>query len=200
MITYIDGILAEKNPANAIIECAGIGYLLNISLNTFSQLGNIGEKCKLYTHLVIKSEVTTPVGVSLYGFAAENERNVFISLISVSGVGYNTARLMLSSLTAEEVVSAIINENVGVFQKVKGIGTKTAQKIILDLKDKFTKLKPQSDILMPSYNKNIDEALSALVVLGFPRNLAAKAMEKIGKALPADSSVEQLIKQALQVL
>jgi len=200
MITYIEGQLSEKNPAYAIIECAGIGYLLNISLNTFSLLGNIGERCKLYSHLVIKSEVTTPVGISLYGFATENERNVFISLISVSGVGYNTARLMLSSLTADEVISALVNENIGVFQKVKGIGTKTAQKIILELKDKFTKLKPQTGILIPSYNKNTEEALSALVILGFPRNIAVKAMERVGKTLPADSSVEQLIKYALQIL
>jgi Holliday junction DNA helicase RuvA len=200
MISYIDGILTEKNPAYVIIECGGIGYLLNISLNTYSKIPETGQKCKLFTHLAIKSEVTTPVGLLLYGFATDQEREVFINLISVSGVGNNTARLILSSLSTEETVSAIVGNRVDIFQKVKGIGAKTAQKLILDLKDKFEKRITGSDLLIPSYNKNREEALSALIILGFPRNNAEKALDRILKAQSIELSVEQLIKSALQIL
>lgn len=200
MISYIDGILTEKNPAYSVIECAGIGYLLNISLNTYSKLPETGQKCRLFTHLVIKSEVTTPVGVLLYGFSTEQEREVFINLVSVSGVGNNTARLILSSLSTDEVISAIIGNRVDIFQKVKGIGGKTAQKLILDLKAKFEKRISGSDLLIPTYNKNREEALSALIILGFPRNNAEKALDKLLKAQSSELSVEQLIKSALQIL
>ena len=200
MISYIEGTLKEKNPAFAIIDCNGMGYLINISLNTYSKLCEPNQKIKLFTHLVIKSEVTTPVGLSLYGFFSQQEREVFINLISVSGVGNNTARLILSSLTTDEVISAIVNNKVDIFQKVKGIGSKTAQKIILDLKDKFEKHSSGSEILIPSYNKNKDEALSALIILGFPKNHAEKALDRILKAQSTDLSVEQLIKSALQIL
>jgi Holliday junction DNA helicase RuvA len=200
MISYIEGLLTEKNPAYSIIECGGIGYLLNISLNTYSTLPDVGQKCRLFTHLVIKSEVTTPVGLLLFGFATDQEREVFINLVSVSGVGNNTARLILSSLTTEEVISAIVTNRVDIFQKVKGIGAKTAQKLILDLKDKFEKRISGSELLIPSYNKNKEEALTALVILGFQRNNAEKALDKVLKAQPVGLSVEQLIKSTLQIL
>jgi holliday junction DNA helicase RuvA len=199
MITFIEGKLVEKNPTYAVINCNGIGYLLNISLNTFSTLVEVGSPCRLLTHMAIKSEATTPVGMVLYGFHSEREREVFLLLISVSGVGSNTARLIISSLTAEEVVSAIINGNVGVFQNVKGIGAKTAQKIIIDLRDKVGKAGSLQNMLIPAHNKNREEALSALILLGFNRNPAEKALEKVLKTDPS-LTVEQLIKQALKIL
>jgi holliday junction DNA helicase RuvA len=199
MITFIEGTLVEKNPTYAVINCNGIGYLMNISLNTYSTLGEINSNCKLLTHMAVKSEATTPVGVVLYGFHSEREREVFLLLISVSGVGSNTARLIISSLTAEEVISAILNGNVGVFQNVKGIGAKTAQKIIIDLRDKAGKSSNLQNILIPAHNKSREEALSALILLGFNRNQAEKALEKIIKTDPS-LAVEQLIKQALKIL
>ena len=200
MITFIEGRLVEKNPTYAIINCNGIGYYLNISLNTYSALGAVNEPCRLLTHLAVKSEATTPVGMLLYGFHNDREREVFLHLISVSGVGSNTARLIISSLTAEEVVSAIVNGNAGIFQNVKGIGLKTAQKIIIDLRDKMGKSGSLSDIIAPTHNiVNRNEALSALILLGFSRNPAEKALDRV---LKADQSltVEQLIKQALKIL
>lgn len=199
MITFLEGRLAEKTPAYAVIECNGIGYFINISLNTFSSLGEINQPCWLLTHLAIKNEATTPVGLVLYGFYTAKEREVFLHLISVSGVGSNTARLIISSLTADEIVSAIINGNVGLFQNVKGIGGKTAQKIIIDLRDKIGKVSGLIDISSPLHNTNREEALSALILLGFSRNLAEKALDKILKTEPS-LKVEQLIKQALKIL
>jgi holliday junction DNA helicase RuvA len=199
MLSYIAGILVEKSPTYAIIDCNGLGYYLNISLNTFSHLGAINEPCRLLTHLAVKSEATTPVGLVLYGFHTESEREVFLLLISVSGVGANTARLIISSLTAEEAISAIMLGNATVFQNVKGIGAKTAQKIIIDLRDKVSKTSSLPDFLAPVHNRNRDEALSALILLGFSRNPAEKALDKILKTDPS-LTVEQLIKQALKIL
>jgi holliday junction DNA helicase RuvA len=199
MITFIEGRLVEKNPTYAVIHSSGIGYLLNISLNTYAVLGEINEPCRLLTHLAVKSEATTPVGMVLYGFHSETEREVFLHLISVSGVGSNTARLIISSLTAEEVIHAIINGNVGIFQNVKGIGMKTAQKIIIDLRDKVGKGGSVSGILIPVHNKNRNEALSALILLGFSRNPAEKALERVLKT-DQNLTVEQIIKQALKIL
>jgi holliday junction DNA helicase RuvA len=199
MINSIEGRLAEKTPTYAIIECNGIGYFLNISLNTFSLLGDVNQNCRLFTHLAIKTEATTPVGLSLYGFHSVKEREVFLHLISVSGVGSNTARLIISSLTADDVVAAILNGNVGLFQSVKGIGGKTAQKIIIDLRDKIGKAGVQGDILSTPHNTNREEALSALILLGFSRNPAEKALDRIMKTEPT-LGVEQLIKQALKIL
>ncbi len=130
MIHFIEGTLVEKNPVYAVIEAGGIGYFMNISLNTYSKIGDIGTKCRLLTYMAIKNEAATPVGVTLYGFFTAEERDMYINLISVNGVGGNTARLILSSLTTGEIVSALANGQVAVFEKVKGIGTKTAQKII----------------------------------------------------------------------
>jgi Holliday junction DNA helicase RuvA len=172
---------------------------LQISLNTFSALGELNQPCKLYTHLAIKNEATTPVGLVLYGFISVREREVFLHLISVSGVGSNTARLIISSMSAEDVVQAILKGSVGLFQNVKGIGAKTAQKIIIDLKDKIGKTNTLSEKFSGSHNTNREEALSALILLGFNRIQAEKAVDKI---LAADSGlpVESLIKQALRIL
>jgi holliday junction DNA helicase RuvA len=199
MITFIEGRLAEKTPTYAIIECNGIGYLLNISLNTFSGLGEINQPCHLLTHLAIKNEATTPVGLVLFGFLSAKEREVFLHLISVSGVGANTARLIISSLTADEIISAIVSNNVGLFQNVKGIGAKTAQKIIIDLRDKVGKISGLSDILTTAHNTNREEALSALILLGFSRNPTEKALDKIIKS-NSSLTVEQMIKEALRIL
>jgi Holliday junction DNA helicase RuvA len=199
MIHFIEGRLIEKNPAYAVVECGGIGYFLQISLNTFSALGNLNQNCRLFTHLAIKNEATTPVGLVLYGFHQLQERDVFLHLISVSGVGSNTARLIISSMTAEEVIQAILRGNVGLFQNVKGIGAKTAQKIIIDLKDKIGKANSLSEKFSGTHNTNREEALSALILLGFNRMHAEKAIDKILSTESA-MSVEALIKQALRIL
>lgn len=199
MIHYIEGLLAEKNPAYAVIECGGIGYVLQISLNTFSALGEPGQPCKLFTHLAVKNEATTPVGLVMYGFHSIREREVFLHLTSVSGVGSNTARLIISSMTAEEVAAAILIGSIGHFQNVKGIGAKTAQKIIIDLKDKIGKVSGLSEKSLPTHNTNREEALSALVLLGFNRNQAEKAVDKVLQGDPG-ITVEGLIKQALRIL
>lgn len=195
MFEYISGRLIEKNPTYAVIDVNGVGYFLNISLNTFTRLGQ-EEKCKLYTYLSIKEDAHT-----LYGFIDAEERRVFQLLISVSGIGTNTARLILSSLNASEVQQAIMTGTVRLFENIKGIGNKTAQRIILDLKDK---IKKDSDSglssLLTSVNNNFrEEALSALLTLGFVRNAAEKALDQILKRGNSDS-VESLIKEALKML
>ena len=194
MITHIDGKLVEKTPTYAIIDCGGVGYLLNISLNTFSKIGS-SEKCKLYTHLAIREDAHV-----LYGFADQEERILFRHLISVSGVGAATARMILSSLSPAEIQQAILMGNVPVLKSIKGIGEKSAQRIIIDLKGKLGK-----DELGPNYfgtsdNKSREEALSALVMLGFAKNMAEKAVDKVLKAEGSSVSVEQIIKLALKNL
>jgi holliday junction DNA helicase RuvA len=192
MITHIEGKLIEKTPTYAVIDCHGVGYLLHISLNTFSQLGN-DEKCKLFTHLSIKEDAHT-----LFGFAEEGERILFRHLISVSGIGPSTARMILSSMSPIEVKQAITSGNVNAIRAVKGIGEKGAQRIIIDLKDKLYKEDIQPQFFISPNNRIKEEALSALVMLGFARNMADKALEKVMKQNAAnDLTVEQLIKQAL---
>jgi len=194
MYDYIQGRLAEKNPAYAVIDVNGIGYLLNISLHTYTQLRE-DERCTLYTHLVVRED-----DLLLYGFADTGERELFRQLISVSGVGVNTARIILSSLTPGEVVRAIAEENAALLQRIKGIGAKTAQRIIIDLKDKLSKeLIPyeKSGIM---HNTKKEEALSGLIILGFPKMLADKALNKIIESEGTGLTVEQLIKHALKVL
>ncbi len=200
MYAYIEGKLTEKNPAFVVVDCQGIGYLVNISLNTYSEIKD-KENARLLTHLTIKNEATTPVGFVLYGFSDERERQLFRQLISVSGIGNNTAMLMLSSLTAENIYTAIAENNVAALQSVKGIGTKSAQRIIIDLKDKIEKGKIPFDLVSDTHNRNKEEALSGLTVLGFNKVAANKALDKIftrqeGKEL----SVEFLIKEALKIL
>jgi len=199
MYSYIEGKLTEKNPAFVVVDCNGIGYMINISLNTFTKLKD-KDRFRLLTHLAIKNEATTPVGFVLYGFADQEERNLFRQLISVSGVGNSTALLMLSSLTPEKLYNAIINNNPSVLQSVKGIGTKSAQRIIIDLKDKLEKWEISPEIISVTHNTNKDEALSGLTVLGFNKIASEKALNKILVKHGADLPVEVLIKEALKIL
>lgn len=196
MITYIKGLLVEKNPAYVVIETAGgIGYLVHISLNTFSKIKNETE-IRLFTHFVVKEDAQT-----LYGFYSEDERTLFRLLISVSGIGPNTANVILSSLSISDVINAISSENVKLIQSVKGIGAKTAQRVIIELKDKIAKNPLQnSDNFSSSYNNNKIESLSALVSLGFSKNAAETVIDKILKEEETTLTVEDLIKKALKLL
>jgi len=193
MITQISGKLVEKNPTYAIVDCNGVGYLLHISLNTFSSLPD-QDAVRLYTHLLIREDAHT-----LFGFINKTEREVFRLLISVSGVGPSIARTMLSSMTSEEIQQAIASENVPLIQSVKGIGAKTAQRVIVDLKDKILKTFDLDEVSVHTNNTNKEEALSALEVLGFARKQSEKAISSIIKT-QKDASVEQLIKLALKNL
>jgi Holliday junction DNA helicase RuvA len=193
MYEYIKGTIAELTPTYVVIESNQIGFYINISLNTFSAL-KPNTPALIYTHQVIKEDAHT-----LFGFNEKSERDIFRMLISVSGVGANTARVILSSLSADEIVHAIATENVHALQKIKGIGAKTAQRMIVDLKDKAVKINISSQISVPGYNRNRDEALSALVTLGFAKLQVEKALDSILKELK-DASVEDLIKRALKIL
>ncbi|XMO88296.1 Holliday junction branch migration protein RuvA [Algibacter sp. AS12] len=193
MITHIQGKLTEKNPTHVVVDCNGVGYMLNISLHTYSQLPD-GELLKLYTHLQVKEDSHT-----LYGFSSIGEREIFRLLISVSGIGSSIARTMLSSLTPKQVREGIASGDVALIQSVKGIGAKTAQRVILDLKDKILKIYDIDDVSMPQGNTNKDEALSALEVLGFVKKQAERVVDKIMIGHP-DADVETIIKQALKNL
>ncbi|CAM1373930.1 Holliday junction ATP-dependent DNA helicase RuvA [Tenacibaculum litopenaei] len=193
MITQLRGRLVEKNPTDVVIDCNGVGYLVHISLQTFSALP-VEENVVLYTHLFIRDDAHT-----LYGFSTKTEREVFLLLVSVSGVGPSTARTMLSSMTSEEIQQAIASENVKLIQSVKGIGAKTAQRVIVDLKDKILKTFDLGEVSVVQDNTNKEEALSALEVLGFVRKQAEKVVNNVLKETP-EASVEQLIKLALKNL
>ncbi len=191
MITHIHGKLVEKTPTYVIVDCGGIGYKLNISLQTFSAIKD-GEYCELFSHLSIKEDSHT-----LYGFADKDERNLFRNLISVSGVGPSTAQIILSTYNTQEITTHIAKADVTAIQNVKGIGQKTAQKIIIDLKDKITKGIPTSEISFNLDNTLSTESLSALVALGFSKNLAEKKINEILKHNSEIESVEELVKKAL---
>ena len=193
MIAHLKGRLAEKTPTEVVIDCNGVGYQVNISLHTYSLLPD-SESIKLYTYLQVKEDAHT-----LFGFMEKAERELFKLLISVSGVGAGTARTMLSSLEPKMVIQAIGNGDVGTIQSIKGIGAKTAQRVILDLRDKVLKLYDLEEVSVSGYNTNKDEALSALEVLGFNKKLAEKAVDKIVKENP-QANVEAIIKQALKNL
>ena len=193
MIAHIQGKLVEKTPTEVVIECHGVGYEIHTSLHTYSQIPD-SENVKLYTFLQIKEDAH-----SLFGFADKKERELFKLLISVSGIGASIARTMLSSLNPEQIIQAIAANDVGTVQSIKGIGLKTAQRVILDLKDKVLKIYAIEEISGGSYNTNKEEALSALEVLGYIRKNAEKVVEKIIVNSPA-ATVEELIKQALKVL
>ena len=193
MITQIRGRLVEKNPTYVVVDCAGVGYLLHVSLQTFSSLPT-DENIRLFTHLSIREDAHT-----LYGFITKTEREVFKLLISVSGVGTSIARTMLSSMSSEEVQNAIASENVALIQSVKGIGAKTAQRVIVDLKDKILKTFDIDEVSLSSNNTNKEEALSALEVLGFNRRQSEKVITAILKDTP-NETVELLIKKALKNL
>jgi len=193
MYEYIRGNIADISPANIVIDAGGVGYFITISLNSYSQLSGKKE-AKLFLHQVIREDAHL-----LFGFADQNERELFRNLISVNGVGASTAIMMLSSLTPDEIRSAVATGNVAVLQGVKGIGAKTAQRIIIDLKDKLGKLQETGQILLATDNTKQIEALSALVMLGFAKKDAEKVVAKITRE-QADASVEAIIKQALKRL
>jgi Holliday junction DNA helicase RuvA len=194
MYAYIDGKLVFKSPAYVVIDAGGVGYHINISLNTFSKLGD-SERCKLFTWLHVKEDAHT-----LYGFADEGEKRLFQHLISVSGIGPNTGRMMLSSITPEEIQVAIVKGNVSLIQRIKGIGPKSAQRLILELQDKLKKEGPETLITMPSNKTVKDEALSALIMLGFTRNAVEKVLDQQLNTNNDDITVEHLIKAALKNL
>lgn len=193
MIAHLQGKLVEKSPTHIVIDCGGVGYHVNISLHTYSLLPNI-DFIKVYTHLQIKEDAHT-----LFGFVEKSEREIFKMLLSVSGVGASIARTMLSSLDPKQITNAIASGDVVTIQSIKGIGSKTAQRIILDLKDKVLKLYDLDEVSMSQSNTNRDEALSALEVLGFLRKSSERVVEKIVKEDP-EASVESIIKKALKNL
>ncbi len=197
MIDFIKGKIAEKNPAFVVLEAGNIGYSLNISLNTYTKLADSTE-CKLYVEQVFVRDDNP----KHYGFFDMDERDIFRKVISVSGVGGSSAMLMLSSLSAAEIAGAVNTANVALLKSIKGIGEKTAQRIVVDLKGKLGKHEGGiSQILTTSYNKNRDEALLALVALGFARNMAEKAIEKAIKQQGVTTdTIEILIKAALKNL
>ena len=193
MITHLNGKLVEKHPTHVIVECNGVGYLLHVSLHTFSLLKE-EENTQLYTHLLIKEDAHT-----LFGFAQRYERQLFRLLLSVSGVGPGTARTVLSSLSPNEVKNAIAHGDVAAIQAVKGIGAKTAQRVIVDLKDKVLKLGDIGTVAPRANATHKEEALSALEVLGFVRKASEKVVDRVLAETPT-LSVEHIIKQALKNL
>ncbi len=193
MITHLKGKLIEKNPTNIVLDCNGVGYSVNISLYTFSQLPS-GEHVKLFIHLQVREDSHT-----LFGFSSKVEREVFRLLISVSGVGASIARTMLSTLSPEQVMEAITQNNIAAIQSVPGIGAKTAQRVVLDLKDKIIKIYGLDEVSLVSGNTNRNEALSALETLGFARKQTEKICDDIVNKNP-NASVETIIKQALKNL
>jgi Holliday junction DNA helicase RuvA len=193
MIAQLQGQLIEKNLTDVIIDCAGVGYFVEISLHTYSLIPD-GEKVKLFTYLLVREDAQR-----LFGFAEKSEREVFKLLISVSGIGANTARTMLSSLDPSQIAQAIANGDVKTIQSVKGIGTKTAQRVILDLRDKILQVLEDPQISVLPSNRGREEALSALETLGYLRKQAQKVVDKILSNQP-DATTEQLIKEALKQL
>ena len=191
MFHHLKGRLTEKNPASCVIECGGVGYHINISLHTYSKLGD-SENVILLTHLHVAEDAHT-----LYGFAEEEERRLFRSLISVSGIGCNTARMMLSSMNPTEIEECIAVEDVARLKKIKGIGEKTAQRMILELRGKLKRELVLSPMI--AVRRAREEAITALLTLGFQRNAVENALEKILKSQP-DLGVEELIKQSLKTL
>ena len=190
MISHIYGRLVEKTPTYVVIDCNGVGYKLHISLQTYTAIQT--ENCKLLTHLSVKEDSHT-----LFGFYTSDERELFRHLISVSGVGPSTARMILSTYSAEEIVHYIISADVGAIQNVKGIGGKSAQRIIIDLKDKVGKGKEVSDLLFTQDNTIKEEALSALLALGFTKKSAEKKMEQVFKNHTGEITVEELVRKSL---
>lgn len=193
MYEFIRGIIIERNPASLVIEAGGVGYFINISLNTYSKV-SVQKEQQVFLHQTVREDAHT-----LYGFADKNERSLFRNLISVNGVGAGTAIMMLSSLNPDEIIAAITTENVAVLKAVKGIGAKTAQRIIIDLKDKLGKLHESDQILVSPNNTIRNESLSALVMLGFVKKDAERIVTKILQEQP-ESTVESVIKLALKRL
>lgn len=191
MIGHLNGKLVEKNPTDLVIECGGVGYEVKISLHTFSAIGS-DESIKVFTKLIVREDAQL-----LYGFSSKEEREMFNHLISVSGIGPNTAMIMLSSMVPDEIAHAIQSEDVKTIQSIKGIGVKTAQRVIIDLKDKMLKIVFSPENSFNQGNTNRFDALTALVSLGFDKKSAEKAIDKISTG---DESVEEIIKGALKIL
>lgn len=191
MIYHLNGRLIEKNATSLVVECGGVGYEVKISLNTFSSLGS-DESIRIYTRLIVREDAHL-----LYGFSTTEERDMFVQLTSVSGIGPNIAMIMLSSLTPDQIAQAIQTDDVRTIQGIKGIGAKTAQRVILDLKDKVLKMSFSSENIFAQNNTHRFDALTALVSLGFDKKAAEKAIEKVSVG---DDSVEYLIKEALKIL
>ncbi|MFZ6050851.1 Holliday junction branch migration protein RuvA [Halocola ammonii] len=194
MINHLKGKLVEKSPTHCVVECSGVGYYVQISLNTFSALGK-DENVMVLTHQVIRDDAHL-----LFGFMSEDERSVFRLLISVSGVGASTGQMILSSLNPDEVKSAITAGDSALFKSVKGIGAKTAQRIIIDLQDKIDKVEGGEEKVSPLGNSLKNEALTALSSLGFDQKKAGKVLDQLLQTEPTISEVEELIKQALKRL
>ena len=193
MYEYLSGRLAEVTPAYAVIDCGGVGYMVEISINTYTKIKELQE-VKLLTHYVVREDAHL-----LFGFFDPAEREMFRQLIAISGVGVATARVMLSTLTVNEIKEAVLSQNARAIQSVKGIGAKSAQRIILELQDKMGKVSETMLASMFESNKNVEEALSALMMLGFPKAAADKALQNANKQQPG-LSVEELIKIALKAL
>lgn len=193
MYEYLIGRLADITPTYAIVDCNGVGYHVDITLNTYTEIKDLNE-VKLLVHYVVREDAHL-----LYGFAQESEREMFRLLISISGVGVNTARVMLSSLTVDELKEAVVSQNVKKVQSVKGIGAKGAQRIILELQDKIGKVSENALSAMFASNQNLEDALAALTIMGYPKANADKVLQAINKKTPG-LSVEDLIKQGLQAL
>jgi len=190
MINHIDGKLVDKTPTHVVIDCNGVGYSINISLQTFSKIND--ERCKLFTHLSVKEDSHT-----LYGFITENERKLFRHLISVSGVGPSTAQVILSTYKSDEIINYISASDVAAIKNVKGIGLKTAQRIIIDLKDKVTKSAISDEISLDLNNTIQNEALSALVALGFSKKIAQQKIDKALRNKQGNFDVETLVRESL---
>ena len=193
MITQLRGRLVEKSPTSVVIDCQGVGYLVNISLFTFGQLSD-EENIQLFTHLQVREDAHT-----LYGFTTDLERQLFRLLIGISGIGANTARTMLSSLSPSEIGHAIQGEQVNIIQSVKGIGAKTAQRVVIELRDKIQAVVADAGIPAVSSNTNREEALSALVVLGYQTKSCVKVIDEL-LSVDVEMSVERLIRNALNKL
>lgn len=194
MYAFIEGSLDKITPAYTVLNCNGLGFHLNITVYTYEKIKTLSH-CRLLVHQVIAEDHHT-----LYGFFTEKERDVFRQLISVSGVGANTARVLLSSLNEESVIQAIIRKDAALLQSVKGIGPKAAQRIILELYDKFGKLNPAATGLLPPEASAFEEALQAMQALGFARAVAEKALLRVNKELGEDTSTENLVKNAFKYL
>jgi len=193
MYEYIEGDFVEKSPAHLIVQAGHLAYHIHISVLTYSQISKL-KSGRIYTHFVVREDAQI-----LYGFAGREEREIFRMLISVSGVGANTARLILSSLSPEEITQAILSGNVAVLQGIKGIGAKSAQRIIVDLKDKVGKGAGIDELFSTEDNTSRDEALSALVALGFPKKTVEKILTRILSEQPELSS-EEVVKAALKFI
>ena len=198
MIAYLNGKIVYKSPTHLIMDVGGIGYMVKISLNTYAQVQNL-DQTLLHISLIVKSENQSVSGFDMYGFAEELEKDIFEKMISVSGVGAATARMMLSTFRPEEVQHAILTENEAMIQSVKGIGPKSAKRIILELKDKIGKVSGDVIISARAHNTSRDEALNALVALGFVKSAVEKVLTKISAVDPG-LTIEALIKESLKQL